>query len=161
MIDIYKQFDFKFSFFANFYKKNLEKEYIKVREDYKLNDFVYIYIHSFRLLSGVQVEDVAGLIREVQVYREESPSIADKIKVEKLLKGNLTAVDPNCAFKKDNLTGYLCHIIRDIIFYSGCICNMSYVMPECFNTVSHYKYLIEKKAHLNAIRFGLGSYLCE
>jgi hypothetical protein len=139
--------------------KNLEKEYLKVRETFVPNDFILLYLQCFNLLFETEVEDVPSLIREVQTFKIFTPKVLAKFKAEQLLKKNPPAVDPNCAFKKDNLTGYLCHIIRDIIFYSGCICNMSYVMPEAFNTVQHYRYLVEKKAYLSVQRCKLSNYL--
>jgi hypothetical protein len=139
--------------------KNLEKEYTIVREIQNVNEYISVYIQCFNFLSDSKTDDLPSLIREVQTYRGHLSSIQDRMKAEQLLRKNVSVLDPNSAFKKDTLTGYICHIIRDIIFFSGCVCNMSYAMPEAFNTVHRYRYLIGKKSYLNSHLNELGNFL--
>ena len=130
-----------------------------MRDNYAVNNIQTAYIHLFLALFQEEVEDLPDLIRKLKEFSYYEPSTLNKIKAEKLIQLTPSILDPNFAFKKDNITGYLCHVIRDIVFHTGCICNTPYVMPESNNVPQHYKYLVDKKALYQSMKNKLTSIL--
>ena len=115
------------------------------------------YVKLFNALFDETANDLPDLIRKLKTFVYAEPPVRNKISTEKAVHITPNILDPNFAFKKDNITGYLCHIIRDLVFHTGCVCNASYVMPESNNTVQHYRYLMDKKAYFQTLKHKLNA----
>ena len=154
------QLTFKLTFFSNFYLNHIEGEYLKIREDFETNPYLTNYIKIFSLIEDknykTDTEGVPAVIRKLKNYTPQKIPMKNKIKIELITKNNLLLFDANQAFKNNQLTGYFCHIIRDIVFFLGIVCNRNYSLPENYNTISFYKFLNGKRKYYNSLIDDLG-----
>ena len=144
VLDFNNSQEFEYSFFSNFYLTTLEDEYMKVKDSFQINPILTDLLALYKTLSKSD-GDLIDIIRDLKAYKKQNVSIQTKLKVEILAQNDINLFDPNTSFKYNNITGYLCHIIRDIIFYYGIVSNINFVLPEHYNTENYYKFLMEKR----------------
>lgn len=137
---------------ADFNFKRLQEEYIKVRDEYTINDDLNVFWNIFSVISGHKSEDLPDFIRQLTSYRFAEIPIDRKIFLEGLLKDHPNSLQTDVNFKIDNLHGCFCHSVREIVFHLGCVNNMPFVLPADYNTKQHYGYLVEKKRYLNELK---------
>lgn len=88
------------------------------------------------------------MVKDAKLISLETTPIENKLEIEKILKQlNNSIIEVNQCFKKDDFTGWMSHLIREMVFYFGIVNNFLYSVPEGYNTLEHYKYLIEKRVY--------------
>ena len=143
---------FEYSFVASFHFKRLQEEYIKVRDDYAINDNLNVFWNIFALFSGKKPEDLPDFIRLLSAYVMEDIAIEKKVLLENVVREHPNILNPEYNFGIDQLNGCFCHSIREILFDFGCVNNMSYFSIAEFNVKQHYRYLVQKKRYLNNLK---------
>lgn len=144
VLDLQHRTDFEYSFFSNFYLTTLEEEYNKIQSSFQPNSVLSDLLNIFKALTDCS-EDLPGIIKVLKAYKRQEIPTKTKIKVEGMANNDLNLFDPNASFKYNNITGYLCHVIRDIVFYYGIVSNINFVLSEHYNTENYYRFLIEKR----------------
>lgn len=144
VLDLHHKTEFEYSFFSNFYLTTLEEEYAKIKDTLQINPILSDLLNIFKILSNAD-GDISEIIKTLKAYKRQKIPTSTKIKVEGLVTNDMNLFDPNASFKYNNVTGYLCHVIRDIVFYYGIVSNINFVLPEHYNTENYYKFLIEKR----------------
>lgn len=144
VLDLKKKPKFEFSFFSNFYLNNLEEEYLKMEEGFETNDNLKDLINVFNLLESNETKSVLEMTKMLKEYKPKEISMRNKIAIESIIRNNSSLLDPNNSFKYNNLTGYICHIVRDIIFFFGFASNINHSLPENYNNENYYRFLMDK-----------------
>ena len=115
-----------------------------MEENFETNDNLKDLTTVYGLLEDKDVQSVLEMIKMLKEYKPKEISMKSKIAIESIIKNNSSLLDPNNSFKYNNLTGYISHIIRDIIFYFGFVSNINHSLPENYNNENYYRFLMDK-----------------